>query len=416
MQDLLFLAHRIPYPPDKGDKIRSFHMLEGLAQHYRVHLGAFIDDPADTVHVERLRAYCQSLYLPRLRPWVGQLRGLPEAAGGAPLSLARYRHTRFARWVAASLRRHPIQAVYTFSSAMGRYGLTAAPRPVRRVMDFVDVDSEKWRQYADQHGGAMRWIYAREYRTLAGEEARLAAAYDASVLVSEDEAALFRRAHPGVDAQVHAIGNGVDLAYFDPGLPHENPYATGETGIVFTGAMDYQANIDGVTWFCREVWPAVRVAAPNARFYIVGQRPAPAVQALAREPGVVVTGRVPDVRPFLAHAAVVCAPLRVARGIQNKVLEALAMGRPVVGTAAAWEGLGTFDALLGERLDDPAQFAHAVLARMRQSDDDAPRRRAWLRDRFSWSRAHDQCLALLSSPGSLQAPLPSQTRLETGAT
>ncbi len=148
--DLLFLAHRIPYPPDKGDKIRSFHFLEGLSRHYRVHLGAFVDDPQDLAYVERLRPYCHSLYLPRLRPWVGQLRGVPAALRGAPLSLARYEHTRFARWVGQTLQQYEVKRVFAFSSAMGRYGLSATQHPVRRVMDFVDVDSEKWRQYADQ--------------------------------------------------------------------------------------------------------------------------------------------------------------------------------------------------------------------------------------------------------------------------
>lgn len=399
MRDLLFLAHRIPYPPDKGDKIRSFHFLEGLSRHYRIHLGGFVDDPRDSAHVARLRPYCESLYLPRLRPWAGQLRGLPAALRGAPLSLARYEHARFARWVASSLRRYEIGHVFAFSSAMGRYGLSAAPRPVRRVMDFVDVDSEKWRQYAAQAAGPMRGIYAREHRTLAAEEARLAAAYDAALFVSEEEAALFRQRNPALGGRVHAIGNGVDLSYFDPALPQADPFPAGVRSAVFTGAMDYQANVDGVVWFCREVWPSVRAALPAARFYIVGQRPSAAVKALAREPGVAVTGRVPDVRPYLAHAGVVCAPLRVARGVQNKVIEALAMDRPVVGTAAAWEGLGAFLPILGERVDEPAAFARAVVARLRGADERPGARRRSVGERFSWDHSLARVMALLESGG-----------------
>jgi polysaccharide biosynthesis protein PslH len=397
-RDILFLAHRIPYPPDKGDKIRSFHLLEGLSRNYRVHLGAFIDDPQDEVHVDKLRPYCESLYLPRLRPWVGQLRGAPAALSGAPLSLARYTHSRFARWVVQTLKQHAVGRVYAFSSAMGQYGLSATPDPVRRIMDFVDVDSEKWRQYADQATGPMRLVYAREHRTLAAEEARLAAAYDAGLFVSEEEAGLFRRRNPDVGGRIHAVGNGVDLDYFDPHLSYADPFPAGGCNVVFTGAMDYQANVDGVVWFCRNVWPQVRDRLPAARFYIVGQRPAAAVRALAEEfGGVIVTGRVPDVRPYLAHGDAVCAPLRVARGVQNKVLEALAMDRPVVGTTAAWEGLGLFDPELGERVDEPAAFARAVIAHMDggTASTEAGVRRRWIGQRFSWTHSVDRVLELL---------------------
>jgi sugar transferase (PEP-CTERM/EpsH1 system associated) len=398
VRDLLFLAHRIPFPPDKGDKIRSFHFLEGLSRHYRVHLGAFVDDPQDLAYVERLRPYCRSLYLPRLRPWVGQLRGAPAALRGAPLSLARYVHPRFARWVGQTMRKHAVGHVYAFSSAMGRYGLSAALNPVRRVMDFVDVDSEKWRQYADQATGPMSLVYEREHRTLAAEEVRLAAAYDAGLLVSEEEAELFRRSAPDASGHIYAVGNGVDLDYFDPNLPHADPFPAGGCNVVFTGAMDYQANVDGVVWFCRNVWPQIRDALPSARFYIVGQRPVTAVRALAEELAeVTVTGRVPDVRPYLAHADAVCAPLRVARGVQNKVLEALAMDRPVVGTAAAWEGLGAFDPELGERADEPAVFARALVARLKAGDvpGEAGVRRRLIGQRFSWERSVEQVLELL---------------------
>ena len=398
MRDLLFLAHRIPYPPDKGDKIRSFHLLEGLSRYYRIHLGSFIDDPADAQHAKRLGEYCASLYLPRLRPFMGQVRGAPAALRGAPLSLSRYVHAGFARWVGRTLRENDIAHVFAFSSAMGDYGLTAAPRPLRRVMDFVDVDSEKWRQYAEHAKGPMRAVYAREHRTLAAEEKRLAAAYDAGVFVSAEEAELFTRRNPAMAGRVHAVGNGVDAGYFDPALDHPRPFPADVRAVVFTGAMDYQANIEGVEWFCRQVWPKIKVAQPEARFYIVGQRPSGAVQALAREDGVEVTGRVPDVRPYLAHADVVCAPLRVARGVQNKVIEALAMGRPVVGTHAAWEGIGAFSGEFGARVDDPEPFAREVTERLCNHDGHDAERRRLITERFSWARTVEHFLSLLEEP------------------
>lgn len=415
MRDLLFLAHRIPFPPDKGDKIRSFHFLRGLSQHFRVHLGAFVDDPLDFRHAARLEPYCASLYLPRLRPWVGQLRGLPSTVRGAPLSLARYEHARFARWVSQTLRQKPVSHVFAFSSAVGRYGLSDAPRPLRRIMDFVDVDSEKWRQYAQQSGGAMRRVYDREYRTLAAEEARLARAYDASVLVSPEEAELFRRQNPESAERIHAVSNGVDTAYFDPRRLYPSPFAAGSLTVVFTGAMDYQANVDGMSWFCAEVWPRVRAAVPAAELYIVGQRPVAAVHALARRfEGVTVTGRVPDVRPYLANANVVCAPLRVARGVQNKVLEALAMERQVVGTSAAWEGLGMFNQNVGERVDESAAFARAVIARLSGAAESSTTGRCMVRERFSWDSALLQLLDLLDSVPVSGKAAPRPSRVAAG--
>ncbi len=404
-EDLLFLAHRIPYPPDKGDKIRSFHLLAGLARRYRVHVGAFIDDPEDAAHAADLRQYCASVYMPRLHPLLGDLRGLPRTVRGAPLSLARYTHGAFARWVGETLRRQRIRRVFAFSAAVGRYGLHPTPWSTARIMDFVDVDSEKWRQYAARERGPLRAVYVREHHTLERAEAALAAAYDASLFVSAEESRLFLARHRELDGKVHAIPNGVDGGYFDPGASHPRPFAQGVRAAVFTGAMDYQANVDGVVWFCREVWPAVRAARADARLYIVGRRPSSAVRALTRLAGVEVTGRVPDVRPYLAHAKVAVAPLRVARGIQNKVLEALAMGRPVVGSAAAWEGLGPFDPLFGAREDAPEDFARAVIRHLDAPNGEGEARRAAILARFSWERAVERCQELLESTVAQKLPL-----------
>lgn len=395
MRDLLFLAHRIPYPPDKGDKIRSFHILDGLSKHFRIHLGAFIDDRNDIKYIEKLRGYCASLYLPVINPWFGQLRGIPAAISGSPLSLSRYRHAGFARWVSSTIENNDIGYVYAFSSAMGRYGLTPSPYIARRVMDFVDMDSEKWRQYANQVRFPMRMVYKREARTLATEESALVGLYDASVLVSEDETALFRGRNLKHSKRVHTITNGVNIDYFDPNIAHENPFLKNDRNVVFTGAMNYQANVDGVIWFCKYVWPSVVDQLPSAKFYVVGQKPVSAVSALSQLHGVIVTGRVPDVRPFIAHADVICAPLRVARGIQNKVLEALAMGKPVVGTSAAWEGIGSFSNTFGIKVDTPNEFANAILFYMRTRDEFACERRHVIAERFHWPVSIDKLIRAL---------------------
>jgi sugar transferase (PEP-CTERM/EpsH1 system associated) len=233
-------------------------------------------------------------------------------------------------------------------------------RTARRVVDFCDVDSDKWRQYADKKPWPMSWLYRHEANQLLSYERQVAREYDASLFVSAPEAELFRQLAPESAARIGFFNNGVDTAYFSPAHGHASPYAEGERAVVFTGAMDYWPNIDAVQWFASDIFPALRERFADLRFYIVGARPAPAVQALAQLPGVVVTGTVPDVRPYIAHARVAVAPLRIARGIQNKVLEAMAMATPVVVSPQALEGI---DAEPGTELvlaDGAAGFVAAV--------------------------------------------------------
>lgn len=357
---LLFLAHRIPYPPNKGDKIRSYHLLRHVARDFRVFLGAFVDDPADRGGVGVLRELCDEVFLRNLSPRRAKLRSLTGLLNGQPLSLPYYRDTAMQRWVDHVLDEQGIDRVLVFSGAMAQYVMADRHRGLTRVVDFVDVDSDKWRQYAGQHAWPLSWLYRREARRLLCFERRVAGASDASLFVSPAEAALFRELAPRQAERVGHAANGVDLAFFDPNVVLDNPYDPDELPIVFTGAMDYWPNVDAVQWFAREVLPAVRARHPHARFHIVGGGAGAAVTALAAEPGVQLAGRVPDVRPWLRHAAVVVAPLRVARGVQNKVLEGLAMARPTVVTPAALEGLSATteqDLLVGE---DGTALAAAV--------------------------------------------------------
>jgi sugar transferase (PEP-CTERM/EpsH1 system associated) len=210
---------------------------------------------------------------------------------------------------------------------------------MRRVIDFVDVDSQKWTEYAQRQSWPLSWVYAREGRTLLRFEREMARSMDASVFVSPAEARLFASLAPESAGKLHAINNGVDTDYFSPEKSYENPFPAGTRPLVFTGAMDYWPNIDAVDFFARSVLPPVRESFPDAAFWIVGSNPSKPVLDLASQPGVTVTGRVPDVRPYLAHARAVVAPLRIARGIQNKVLEAMAMAKTVVATPQAAEGI-----------------------------------------------------------------------------
>jgi len=213
---------------------------------------------------------------------------------------------------------------------------------VRRIMDFVDVDSDKWRQYAGSHKGLARMVYHREANYLADYERQIATKFDACIFVSGSEARFFGNQVPALASKIHGIPNGVDTEYWDPARDYPTPYGKGERTIVFVGAMDYWSNVEGAKWFAHDVWPQIRGKLPDARFYIVGSNPSWAVRALTSINGIVVTGSVKDVRPYLAHAHAVVAPLRIARGIQNKVLEALAMAKVLLATPQAYEGIEDF--------------------------------------------------------------------------
>jgi len=385
---LLMLVHRIPYPPNKGDKIRSYHLLRHLAAEHDVHLGAFVDDPHDWPHRATLEDLCASLHLVSLPPLARRLRSVSGLFSGEALSLPYYRHRTMQRWVDKTIERERVSHAVVFSSTMAQYVQGARHARLRRVADLCDVDSDKWRQYAEGKGGPARWLYAREARKLLVAERAIAREFDATLFVTRAEAELFRGLAPESAERIGHYENGVDTDYFDPATRFDSPYGNGGHDndapvIVFTGAMDYWANVDAVQWFVREIWPLVRAAAPRARFFIVGSNPSAAVRDLESHEGVHVAGRVPDMRPWLAHADVAVAPLRIARGTQNKVLEALAMARPVVCTNAAASGLD-LPAGGGFRVhDDPADFAVAVLALAGAGHNPAGRSR--VTESFAWS-------------------------------
>jgi len=308
---------------------------------HEVRLGSFVDDPSDWEHEARVRGLCSELYLAPLNPRWGKLRSLQGLVRGEALGLSYYRHAGLQEWVRRSAV--GMDAVLVFSSTMAQYALEL---DLPLWVDFVDMDSAKWRDYAPRHAWPLSWLYAREGRELLRFERQVAERARASYFVTDAECALFRAAAPEAAARVATLCNGVDADYFDPAQDFPNPYRPEERAIVFTGAMDYWPNVDAVQWFVAEMLAPLRARHPGLRFHIVGRSPTPAVQALAGE-AVNVTGTVADVRPYLRHAAAVVAPLRLARGIQNKVLEAMAMAQPVV---AAQPCVGAIDAVPGAEL------------------------------------------------------------------
>lgn len=333
--DILFLAHRIPFPPDRGDKIRSWHILRHLAGLGRIHLACFADDEADAAHLPALRAALGGalgeahVEIRRTGKAAAGVRALVE---GKPVSLTLFDSAELRAFVARLLKTGRIGTIFAFSGQMAQF--VPDPCPARFVMDFVDMDSAKFASYAEEESGPMRWVHRREAEKLFAFERATAARADTSLFVSEAEAALFR-ARTGLPG-IAALSNGIDLEAFDPRADF-TPLDAAEAGqgplLLFTGQMDYPPNVDAVRWFAQQVLPHV-----PGRFVIAGRNPTAEVRALAG-PRVHVTGAVPDMRAWLAAADLVVAPLRIARGIQNKVLEAMAMARPVVASPEAFEGI-----------------------------------------------------------------------------
>jgi sugar transferase (PEP-CTERM/EpsH1 system associated) len=334
MQDILFLSHRIPYPPDKGDKIRSWNILNHLASQHRVHLATFVEDPDEWRHVPYLKSRCASVFCRQLSPRLAKLRSLRGLISGASLTEGYFGDARFAAAVDNIVARSRATVVYVFSSAMAPYADSCGARV---ILDLVDVDSEKWRQYGEARWGLGRLVYSREARSLSALERRAAAKADAVILISAAEARLFTNLAPELADKVHTIGNGVDTDYFDPSTRLANPFGE-RTNVVFTGVMNYRPNIEAMNWFTGNVMPLLRGQSWSPHLWIVGTSPSRSVRSLAAS-DIHVTGRVPDVRPYLRHARAAIAPLQIARGVQNKALEAMAMAVPLVVTPQVRETL-----------------------------------------------------------------------------
>lgn len=359
---ILYLAHRIPYPPNKGEKIRAFHQIRCLSQHHIIHLVCLVDDPVDLVHVKTLKEYCvsvEAVFRSKAAAMFLAARGLLTRY---PLSVVAFQRKALARKISGKLEAEKFDLVFVSSSSMASYVLHESHVP--RVIDFIDVDSEKWRLYAEHHSFPLSWIYRLEASRLAAYEEEIAQMFDYSIFISEAERLLFQRRVS--NRPIAVISNGVDLEYFTP--PHGGFSSSRQPSVVFTGAMDYFPNVDAVRYFCTEIFPLVRQVEPEAQFFIVGRNPTRSVQELGNHDNVIVTGSIPDVRPYLAKATVAVAPFRIARGIQNKILEAMAMRLPVVGTSQAFEGIDATENDGIRIADDPQRFAQEVIIFLKGDD------------------------------------------------
>lgn len=386
MEPLLYLVHRIPYPPNKGDKIRSFHLLKALAKTYQVYLGAFVDDPGDWEYQEELKTYCKSYMLRPLNKNIAGIRSLYAFFGKRPLSIPYYTDRKLYKWVKDTVRKNKINNVLVFSSTMAQYVEKSVFSSCRRVADFVDIDSEKWLQYGEKKTFPMSWIYKREAKLLADYEDKITSIFDYTMFVSKEEMLQYVKRNPRCLERIGYYRNGVDTEYFDPTIRMTSPYPEDVMPIVFTGAMDYWANVDAVNWFSRSIFPEIQKLFASCRFYIVGSNPTEEVTKLNHNPYITVTGGVEDIRPYIKHAKIVVAPMRIARGVQNKVLEAMAMEKSVVVTPAAIEGIESCSNYKPLIAKNEGEFIEQCVAsiQVEKYKNSSPEARACILNHYNW--------------------------------
>lgn len=326
---IFFVAQRVPFPPNRGDKISTYNEIRHLAARHEVHVYCLADGVDDLENVRGLDGIAASVTAVPVRPWRARLRALAALPGERPLSVAAFDEPALHAAIRSGVTRHRPEAIIVYSSNVAQYAEPFAS--VSRVMQFADLDSLKWEQYATRSVPPMRWVYRSEHRRLLEYERRIARGFDHSLVCTGIEQRDFEALIPG--AVVSTVGNGVDLDYFrTAGIEKRT------ASLVFTGVMDYLPNVDAARWFSDEILPRVRRRVPEANFTICGNRPVPSIRKLASRPGIEVTGFVPDIREYLDRSELFVAPLRMARGIQNKLLEAMSMGLPVVTCSAAARG------------------------------------------------------------------------------
>ena len=356
---IFYICRRVPFPPDRGDKIAAFNAIRHLAARHEVHVFCLGDDVQDLANISGLQAYAKSVSAAPVDEFTIKLRALAALVTGQPLSVAALNESKLHDAIQKKFTELRPDLIIVYSCNMAQFAEHFPNVP--RIMHFGDLDSLKWPQYAERSSIPLNWIYAIEARRLLGYERHIAQIFSHALVHTEIEKHDFERLIPGIPVAV--VGNGVDLDYFRSAGEAKKP-----ASMVFTGVMDYRPNIDAVVWFCDEILPIVQMEIPAANFTICGSRPALAVRRLAKRRGVRVTGWVADARPYLDRAEIFVAPLRMARGVQNKLLEALAMGLPCVASTAAWSGTAVADGQGILATDEPREFARHVIDLLGDSD------------------------------------------------
>jgi sugar transferase (PEP-CTERM/EpsH1 system associated) len=387
---ILWLKSDLLVPPDKGGRLRTWNLLRHVGARHEISYLAFAesDTPASSFQAMKEVADVVETVVCDDAP-----KGSWRFAAGAamhlvdplPYAVGKYRSREYARRV----RRLLTEGAFDVLVCDFLCPVVNLPRtvPCPTVLFTHNVESEIWRRHADTATNPfVRALYRQQYRRMLRFERRAVARFDRVLAVSDADRDTFARLYPGaIQRTVQVIPTGVDADYFTPSGPPSSP---GDRSIVFTGSMDWLPNEDAMLFFCRDVLPRVRAAEPRATLTIVGRRPTPAVQRLADDQGVLVTGRVEDVRPYLERATVFAVPIRIGGGTRLKIFEAMAMGKAVVSTTVGAEGLDVLPDLHLLVADDPRSFADAVVSLFR----DVERRRqleqagrTLVIDRYDWS-------------------------------
>ncbi len=402
---ILYLCHRVPYPPDKGDRIRAFHQIQGLSRRHEVYLLSLSDGPVPDL--QPLQELCARVEVFPIQRSAAYLRAALGVLRPRPLTLSFFESAELRRRVEELARSERFDAVIAYSSSMAPYAELLSGVPA--LLDMVDVDSAKWDQYARHAARPLRPVYALEARRLQAYEAKVASRFECVVLATGNEVQLLKSFAPM--AQASGIPNGIDLDFFQP---LDLPKADSPT-LIFTGQMDYFANVDGVVRFVGEVFPRLRRRFSDLQLLIVGRSPVKAVRELADLDGVHVTGAVGDVRPFLSRSWVFVAPLRIAQGVQNKVLEAMASNLPVVCSERVFAGLaeGGFedgrDLLVAEGPEAMEQAIAGLLDDAAQRERLAECARQRLPVAYRWAAHVERFEELLEAAVRQAAPAPPGT-------
>lgn len=408
---ILFLSHRIPYPPNKGDKIRSFNEIKYLSKHHIVDIACLADNPTDLKFEKDLKEFCRKVHVTPFNPFPAKIKGVLNLLSRGSISVGYFYSRMLQQVIDQWLFENTYDAIICFSSPMAEYlfrsntldfsRISGAPHP-RFIMDFCDVDSDKWRQYAGSARFPLDKLYKTEFQRLLAYERKITQTFDHSVFVSHKEAELYKTLAPEA-RNISVMPNGVDSDYFSPeavsaGTP-SIPLVAKPQQLMFSGAMDYHANIDGVTWFSREIFPQLRNHFSNLKFIIVGSNPTSNVKALANGKNIQVTGFVEDIRPYYAAADICVIPLRMARGVQNKVLEAMSMGKAIVSTSAAIQGITAQPNRQLLVADTPEAFSGAITELL--ADNEKRKRfgiaaRDFVKTHYSWNTGMAELNALLA--------------------
>jgi polysaccharide biosynthesis protein PslH len=350
---ILYVCHRVPYPPQRGGKIRPFNMISHFSKKHEVTVASLARSREEFEESKGLERHCKELICERVTPLAAGARMLLRTPTRIPFSMGYFFSPRLKSRIEAAVARERFDFVFVHCSSVAQY--VADIHGIPKILDFGDMDSQKWLIYGQLRTFPLSLAYTLEGKKLEAEERRLSPLFTVNTCTTQEELATLRGFGTGVPSDW--FPNGVDHAYFAPSAEPYDPDL-----ISFIGRMDYYPNQEAMFRFCKSTLPLIREQRPQTKLVIIGANPSAQIKQLANLPGVSVTGSVPDVRPHVTRSAVNVAPLRIARGTQNKILESMAMGVPVVTSDVAARGV---DAVPGEHLlcaTTPMEESQALLS------------------------------------------------------